>query len=404
LTPVETAAPGFCTATLALPAVAVRLESIKAVICVALTKPVASGAPFQTTTEPLTKPVPLIVSWKAGPPATADGGLSVVTVEEGGVLIVKICGLEAAPPGFVTRMKLEPAVAIRSGVTCAVSEVALFTAVESLVVFHSATDPLTKLVPVSVRLKEGPPAVALAGATVVRVGPFTWNLTPADELVPVTTETKFAPTACNREESTVATICVALLNVVGRAVPFHCTTVPGAVVDGPMKFCPITVSWMVPEPAAADVGAIDASVGVAIGAEPVIENVTELVVVLSGFCTEISAVPGNTRRLAGTSAVNWVALLKPVASGVAVPAFQVTTAPLTKFVPDTLSVTPLEPAAAVAGETDAMLGPVAGGGPRTENGIELDVPLSGFCTDTRAVAGWASRPAGTSAVNCVELT
>lgn len=401
-TAVEIAAPGFWTAILALPAVATRLESINAVICVALMNPVPSGEPFHMTTEPLTNPVPFTVSWNAAPPATADGGLRVVTVEDGGVLIVKICGPVAAPPGFVTRMKADPVVAMRSGVTCAVSEVALFTAVESLVVFHTATDPLTKFVPVSVRLKAGPPAMALAGAIVVKVGAFTWNLTPADEFVPVTAETKFAPTACNREASTVTTSCVVLLKVVGRAVPFHCTTVPAALAVGPTKFCPITVSWIVPDPAAAEVGAMEVSVGAATGAEPVIENVTAFVVVLSGFCTEIRAVPGNASRLAGTSAVNWVALLKPVAKGVAVPAFHITTAPFAKFVPARMRVTPLEPAAAVAGETDAMLG---GAIAETVNGIRLDRPPPlGFCTLRKTVAGVAIRLDGINAVSCVELT
>ena len=143
------------------------------------------------------------------------------------------------------------------------------------------------------------------------------------------------------------------------------------------------------------------SVGVATGAEPVMENVTELVIVLSGFCTESRAVPGKASRLAGTSAVNWVALLKPVASGVAVPAFQITTDPFAKFVPARMRVAPLEPAAALAGATDAMLGAAMA---ETVKAIRLDkAPPFGFCTLRKTVAGVVIRFAGMSAVNCVEV-
>ena len=66
----DTAPPGFCTVTEALPAAAISAV-IAAVSWVALTKVVVRFAPFQRTTEPLTKLLPFTVSVKAGPPAAA---------------------------------------------------------------------------------------------------------------------------------------------------------------------------------------------------------------------------------------------------------------------------------------------------------------------------------------------
>jgi hypothetical protein len=84
----ESGAPGFCTVTLALPAVAIKLDVMKAVTCVALTKPVASGVPFHITIEPLTNPEPVTESWNADPPAMADTGLKLATVGAGGTEMV----------------------------------------------------------------------------------------------------------------------------------------------------------------------------------------------------------------------------------------------------------------------------------------------------------------------------
>ena len=61
---------------------------------------VARAAPFQFATEPLTKPVPLIVTLKATPPAVALEGARLVIVGIGlGALIVKAAAVEVPPPG-----------------------------------------------------------------------------------------------------------------------------------------------------------------------------------------------------------------------------------------------------------------------------------------------------------------
>src|SRR4051794_30904086 len=139
----EDGAPGFCTVTFAVPAALVNVESIKAVTWVELRNPVAIGDPFQFTTEPDTKPEPVTVSWNAAPPATADGGLRLEMTGAFGVLMVKAAGELEAPPGLVTRTNAVPALATRDAGTNAVSCVALFTVVERLLPFQTATEPAT---------------------------------------------------------------------------------------------------------------------------------------------------------------------------------------------------------------------------------------------------------------------
>src|SRR5438552_18188751 len=64
-----------------------RTAGTVAVSCVAETKAVASGLPFQFTLEPETKFVPFTVSVNCGPPAVAQVGLSELMV---GLLLIVI--------------------------------------------------------------------------------------------------------------------------------------------------------------------------------------------------------------------------------------------------------------------------------------------------------------------------
>ena len=66
---------GFVTVTVTVPAVAISAAVIAAVNCVALTNVVVLAAPLNFTTDVETKPVPLTVRGKAGPPANAFVGL-----------------------------------------------------------------------------------------------------------------------------------------------------------------------------------------------------------------------------------------------------------------------------------------------------------------------------------------
>lgn len=89
---------GLNTVMVAVPAVAISDAGICAVTCVTLSTVVGRSAPFQRTTEPGAKFVPVTESWKVGPPATDELGLSSVMVG-GAKLIVSVTALEVPPPG-----------------------------------------------------------------------------------------------------------------------------------------------------------------------------------------------------------------------------------------------------------------------------------------------------------------
>jgi hypothetical protein len=111
--------------------------------------------------------------------------------------------------------------------------------------------------------------------------------------------------------------------------------------------------------------------------------------------TLIDAVPELAMRLAGTDAVNWVALTRVVVSAVV---FHRTVAPEPNPVPFTVNVNPALPAVMVDGVRNVMAGPAT-----TVKFTEFDVTPPEV-TVTRAVPGVVTSLARTVAVNCVELT
>ena len=88
--------------------------------------------------------------------------------------IVNVASPDVAPPGFSTSTNAVPAAAIRPAGTTADSCVALTYTLDSVCApepeFHCTTDPLTKFVPFTTSWKAAPPAVRLAGESVVTVG------------------------------------------------------------------------------------------------------------------------------------------------------------------------------------------------------------------------------------------
>ena len=86
--------------------------------------------------------------------------------------IVNVCEFEVPPPGpgFTTVTEAVPTVAIRAAVTVAVSCVEETNVVVSAVPFHFTVEPETKLVPFTVSVNCGPPAVAQVGLIEVVVG------------------------------------------------------------------------------------------------------------------------------------------------------------------------------------------------------------------------------------------
>ena len=130
-------------------------------------------------------------------------------------------------------------------------------------------------------------------------------------------------------------------------MPFHLTT------ELAMKLVPLTVSVNVAPPVVALVGDID----VIVGAGLLIGNVRAPDVPPPGLglVTVMLAVAALAMSAAGTCAVTCVAATKLVVN--AVP-FQLTTAPLTKLLPFTVSVNAAPPTKAPAGESDETIGAV----------------------------------------------
>jgi hypothetical protein len=199
--------PGFTTVMLTLPCVAIRLAVTAAVSCVALTSVVGSAVPFQSTVAPERKPVPLTVSVKAGPPAVAEVGLRLVITGAAG-LIVKVAAADEAPPGFITTTLATPAAEIRFAGTAAVNCVALTKVVVSAVLFHFTPAPDTKPVPLTVKVKAGPVAVADGGLRLLMAGgeppPLMVNVDALDVKPPgFTTETFAVPAVAIRLAGTI---------------------------------------------------------------------------------------------------------------------------------------------------------------------------------------------------------
>jgi len=143
---------------------------IAAVICELLTNVVALPAPLKFTVAPDTSPTPLTVSVNAAEPATALEG-EIELIVGTALSIVKETAFDVPPAaGLVTVTLTVPAVAISAAVIAAVNFVALTKVVVLAAPLNFTTDVGTKPVPLTVRVKAAPPAVALAGDREVAVG------------------------------------------------------------------------------------------------------------------------------------------------------------------------------------------------------------------------------------------
>jgi hypothetical protein len=132
--------------------------------------------PLKFTTELPMKLVPLTVSVNAPEPAVALAGTIDVMAGAGllvaAALMVKVAEFDVPPPGggFVTVTDTDPLLAMAAAGIAAVSWFALTKVVVSAAPAKSTTEPLTKLLPLTVRVKAAEPAVALGGWRVVIVG------------------------------------------------------------------------------------------------------------------------------------------------------------------------------------------------------------------------------------------
>ena len=164
---------GFVTVTFTVPAVEISAAGIVATIWVLVTdEGVIAGLAPKFTVAPATKPVPVRVNVKAGPPTVAEAGAIEVSVGAETGLMVNDRVPDVPPPGagFVTVTVAVPAVAISAAVIAAVNCVALTNVVVLAAPLNFTTEVDTKPVPLTVRVKAAPPAVALVGEREVAVG------------------------------------------------------------------------------------------------------------------------------------------------------------------------------------------------------------------------------------------
>ncbi len=388
---------GLVTVTLKVPVAAISPAVIAAVTCVALTNVVALAAPLKFTTEDELRFVPFTVSVKDVPPFMAPVGESVVTVGTG-LFAVNDALPEVPPPGagFVTVTLNVPAVAISAGVIEAVTCVADTKVVVLAFPLKFTTDVATKLVPLTVSVNAAPPAVPLAGETVVIVGRglFTVNVCAADGPVVgagFVTVTLNVPAVAMSPAVIAAVTWVALTNVVARETPLKLSVAP---VRKPVPF---TVNVNAAPPTVALVGENVVIVGT--GLFTMNEEFPEVPPPGAGLVTVTLNVPAAAMSGAVIAAVNWVALTKVV---VRAAPLKFTTEVETKLVPFTVSVNAAPPLAALVGERVVMVGT----GLFTVNVEFPDVPPPGvgLVTVTLNVPAVAISAAAMDAVTCVALT
>ena len=234
---------GLNTVTEAGPAVAMSAAVIAAVNWVADRYVVVRLDPFHCTTEPLMKLLPLTVRVKAEPPAVADEGLMLVVAGTGlaAAFIVKVWAFEVPPPGagLNTVTEAVPAVAMSAAVIAAVNWVADRYVVVRLDPFHCTTEPLTKLLPLTVRVKAEPPGAAEVGLMLVVAGTGlvavlivkVWALEVPPPGVGLNTVTEAVPVLATSADGTVAVNCPTVqpdqLPIVGVASLVWLHSTPG---------------------------------------------------------------------------------------------------------------------------------------------------------------------------------
>ena len=171
-------------------------------------------------------------------------------------------------------------------------------------------DEETKLEPVTVRVKAGPPAVAELGEMVDRVGTGLF----AAEMVKVNPP-EVPPPGAGLKTVTVAVPAVAMsvagiaavswveeTKVVVRSAPFHRT------LDEETKLVPLTVRVNADPPAVAELGERELRAGTGLFAAVMVKvNPPEVPPPGVGLKTVTLAVPAVAISVAGMAAVSWVA-------------------------------------------------------------------------------------------------
>src|SRR5262245_20864565 len=162
---------GFVTTTARVPWLATSVACTAILICVAESTVTVRAWPPTAAVAPVAKPVPVTVSVKAALPAVTLAGLTLVMVGVGFEMVSERAP-EVPPPGagVNTVMLGFPAATISLAVMAAVSCVDETNVVVRLTPLTWTIEPLVKLEPVAVRVKAAPPAEAVVGLMLERIG------------------------------------------------------------------------------------------------------------------------------------------------------------------------------------------------------------------------------------------
>jgi hypothetical protein len=391
---------GFVTVTGGVLTVVMSLARIAAVNCVALTNVVTRPAPLKFTTEFETNPVPVTVNVNAPVLTVVPVGESVASVGSG-LFTVNVAAFDVPPTGAGLKTVIEgvPVLAMSAAVIAAVICVADPNVVTRGEPLKFTTDVETKFVPFTVSVNPAEPASAVAGEIVVIVGTgfgaaLILKLMALDVPPPgvkFTTVIGGVPAAATSLARIAAVSCVALTNVVTRAVPLKFT------VELAMKPVPFTVSVSAPEPETTPVGESEVITGA--GLFTVKFTPAEVPPPGVGLTTVIGKVPAVFTSPARIAAVSCVELTNVVVRAVPLKS---TTDEAMNPVPFTVIVNAPEPNIALVGAIELSVG----AGLFTLNVTEFDVPPPGvgLVTVTGGVPVLAMSVARIDAVNCVALT
>lgn len=304
-------------------------------------------------------------------------------------LTTKVSEFDVVPPGVPTLTAALPLPAIAFAGTDAVSCVELPKLLVRATPFHNTTSPEAKLLPLTVSVKPGPPAIALAGETEFSAGTgVVVRKLKAFEVAPlgVLTLMDSVPGLAMDAAGTDAVSCVVAAKTVVSGEPFQ------SIVSPEIKLFPLTVNVKLADPATA----LDGESELRVGTAAAMLKVRELDVPELGVCTLTDALPEFAMKLLGTVAVSCVALANVVASEAP---FHDTVSPETKLVPLTDKVNAAPPASVFDGDKEFKVG--AGG--LTVKPRGLDTAPAAVCALTDTLPGLTIQLAGTIAASCAEL-
>src|SRR5499427_5501278 len=256
---------GLVTTTAGVPWLATSVACNATLTCVAESTVTVRAWPPTVAVAPAAKPVPVTVSVKAALPAVTLAGLRVLMLGVGFTgATVSGRAADVPPPGagVNTVMLGVPAAATSLAGMAAVSCVDETNVVVRLAPLTWTIEPLVKLEPVAVRVKAAPPAEAVLGLMLERIGAGVgaamvrareFEVPPPDP--GVDTLTWANPALAMSVAATLAWSWVPLTKVVVRLLPFHCTTEVEA------KLAPVTVSVKPGLPAVTVLGESDVRAG-----------------------------------------------------------------------------------------------------------------------------------------------